>query len=683
MSGITIVPLISMRIFSYLHSRLAKVTTCARHCAAVPCAAPSGLRHLTLETRSDVAADAAAAVLALLPWPVAPRAPDVVRDHGMFPRSCSARPLLGHPAVQALTFLARCGARVQVGRWTTRLSCSLSMNGCAPAAGDRGAVCVREARALPAASAPHDAVGQLRAAVDALRADAPPAAPSGMIRIEVPIRQRVDAIEWLHAQAALPRCFFSARAPLPDTPALPGSNGNGVASDHHRQQPVSVAGVGSAVFFRGTEPFSLADWRAIKRFLSSDCPLIRAYGAIRFDATRDASVEWEDYGSFYFIVPQVEFNEFEESSVLATTIAWDDSLSWTWQNAVNELQSTLQKISPCSVQVNTSSLQTTILSLNHAPTKASWDLAVTKALQRIKGRQREMVKSLSEKKESYQSLVQVVLARCSRYITDSCIDPVELLACLKAEGQNAYQFCIQPPDAPAFVGNSPEQLFHRKYLGISSEALAGTRARGKTRADDFQIGQDLLLRFLSLLKICNCITIDEFRVKPEPCARIALVVIQNVLAMICDEVVVHPSKALRKLPRVQHLSAQLAARIRNEDDEFEILNTLHPSPAVCGLPTEEARQFIRDYEIFDRGMYAGPVGWFGGAESEFAVGIRSALLGKGHSTLVYAGAGIVEGTNPSFEWDELDLKASQFTKLLQYQEQYIRYQEVENMGTVI
>lgn len=92
-------------------------------------------------------------------------------------------------------------------------------------------------------------------------------------------------------------------------------------------------------------------------------------------------------------------------------------------------------------------------------------------------------------------------------------------------------------------------------------------------------------------------------------------------------------------------------------------------------------------EIFDRGMYAGPVGWFGGAECEFAVGIRSALLGKvnrtpiffkleqirnclilqlqnalwfqGHSTLVYAGAGIVEGTNPSFEWDELDLKASQ------------------------
>ncbi|KQJ89950.1 isochorismate synthase 1, chloroplastic isoform X2 [Brachypodium distachyon] len=535
-----------------------------------------------------------------------------------------------------------------VGRWV-RPSCALSMNGCASGTGTGDAVSIRETRALPAASAPQEAVGQLRAAVAALHTD-PPASSSGIIRIEVPIRQRGDAIEWLHAQSSLPRCFFSARAPLPDRPPPFNGNGNGlIKAEQSWQQPVSVAGVGSAVFFRGTDPFSLRDWRAIKRFLSRDCPLIRAYGAIRFDATSDTSVEWEDYGSFYFIVPQVEFSELEESSVLATTIAWDDSLSWTWQNAVNELQSTLQKISPCSVKVNKSSLQTTIINLNHVPTKASWDVAVTKALQMIKRRQRELVK--------------VVLARCSRYITDTCIDPLELLACLKVEGQNAYQFCIQPPDAPAFVGNSPEQLFHRKYLDISSEALAGTRARGKTRADDFQIGQDLLLS----IKEDTEFTIVRDSIKKK-------------LEMICDEVVVHPSKALRKLPRVQHLSAQLAARLRSEDDEFDILNALHPSPAVCGLPTEEARQFIRDYEIFDRGMYAGPVGWFGGAESEFAVGIRSALLGKGHSTLVYAGAGIVEGTNPSFEWDELDLKASQFAKLLQYQEQHICYQEVGNMG---
>ncbi|VFQ62784.1 unnamed protein product [Cuscuta campestris] len=68
--------------------------------------------------------------------------------------------------------------------------------------------------------------------------------------------------------------------------------------------------------------------------------------------------------------------------------------------------------------------------------------------------------------------------------------------------------------------------------------------------------------------------------------------------------------------------------------------------------------------MFDRGMYAGPVGWFGGEESEFAVGIRSALVGKGRGALIYAGTGIVKGSNSSLEWDELELKTSQFTKLM-------------------
>uniref|UniRef100_A0A6N2KWW6 Chorismate-utilising enzyme C-terminal domain-containing protein n=1 Tax=Salix viminalis TaxID=40686 RepID=A0A6N2KWW6_SALVM len=83
---------------------------------------------------------------------------------------------------------------------------------------------------------------------------------------------------------------------------------------------------------------------------------------------------------------------------------------------------------------------------------------------------------------------------------------------------------------------------------------------------------------------------------------------------------------------------------------------------VCGFPTEEARLLITESEVFDRGMYAGPVGWFGGGESEFAVGIRSALVEKGLGALIYAGTGIVKGSNPSLEWDELELKTSQRTQ---------------------
>lgn len=85
-----------------------------------------------------------------------------------------------------------------------------------------------------------------------------------------------------------------------------------------------------------------------------DSPLVRAYGAIRFDARSKISAEWEPFGSFYFVVPQVEFDELEEGSVLAATIAWDESLSWTWQDAINSLEAVMRKV--CDIaSVNRSS----------------------------------------------------------------------------------------------------------------------------------------------------------------------------------------------------------------------------------------------------------------------------------------------------------------------------------------
>uniref|UniRef100_A0A2P2L173 Uncharacterized protein MANES_14G075200 n=2 Tax=Rhizophora mucronata TaxID=61149 RepID=A0A2P2L173_RHIMU len=154
--------------------------------------------------------------------------------------------------------------------------------------------------------------------------------------------------------------------------------------------------------------------------------------------------------------------------------------------------------------------------------------------------------------------------------------------------------------------------------------------------------------------------------------------IRRKLEAVCNGKIMESNKGIRKFPRVQHLYARLSGKLRSEDDEFDILSSIHPTPAVCGFPTEEARLLIAETEVFDRGMYAGPVGWFGGGESEFAVGIRSALLNKGLGALVYAGTGIVEGSNPSLEWDELELKTSQFTKLLKLE--VPSRQKVENLG---
>ncbi|XP_049411440.1 isochorismate synthase, chloroplastic-like [Solanum stenotomum] len=510
-------------------------------------------------------------------------------------------------------------------RYTQR--CSMSMNGCQ---GDPTVpIGTVETRSLPAVSSLSLAMELLNSTIsDMIKSDHPPY-DSGIIRLEVPIEAQFEALEWLQAQnhLFLPRCFFSGRRP----PTVASEVCINETSSHTKL--VSVAGVGSAVFFTHLRPFSLDDWRAIRRFLSKKCPLIRAYGAIRFDATTNIASEWSAFGSFYFMVPQVEFDELEGRSIIAATIAWDNAASWTYQRAIDALGATIWQLSSVPMTVEKKIPHSHIVANTHVPGKASWDHAVKHALQIIS--------------RNDPVLIKVVLARSTRVVTAADIDPLTWLTCLKVEGQNAYQFCLEPPHSPAFIGNTPEQLFHRDRLSISTEALAGTRARGGSELLDLKIEQDLL----SSAKDHN-----EFAIVREW--------IRRRLEAVCSSVVIEPKKAVRKFRRVQHLNAQLRGRLQAEDDEFKILSSMHPTPAVCGYPTEDARTFISETEMFDRGMYAGPVGWFGGEESEFAVGIRSALVEKGLGALIYAGTGIVEGSDSSLEWEELELKTSQFTKLM-------------------
>ncbi|WJX62271.1 isochorismate synthase [Trifolium repens] len=120
---------------------------------------------------------------------------------------------------------------------------------------------------------------------------------------------------------------------------------------------------------------------------------------------------------------------------------------------------------------------------------------------------------------------------------------------------------------------------------ISRDALAATRARGVSLELDHQIELDLLTSLKDDI---------EFTIA------------------VGKKVTIDSTKMVRKLLRIQHLFSQLTGWLRSEEDEFQILSSLHPSLAVCGFPTEEAQLLIAETEMFDRGMYDGPVGWFGG-----------------------------------------------------------------------
>ncbi|CAA3015278.1 isochorismate synthase, chloroplastic-like [Olea europaea subsp. europaea] len=280
---------------------------------------------------------------------------------------------------------------------------------------------------------------------------------------------------------------------------------------------------------------------------------------------------------------QVEFDEFEGSSMIAVTVAWDSALSWTYSKAVSSVAATMWQVSSAVKKLNKDAPEAIVLSQTHIPSKILWDASVRRALDMI------------NRKNSM--LIKVVLARSNRVLTTVDIDPLMWLSCLQTEWDNAYAFCLQPPESPAFIGNTEKRLFYRDRSNISSDALAGTRARGGSDPKDHH----------------KFTVVWEYSRKK--------------LETVCSSIVIEPEKALQKLPRVQHLYARLKS-LCSMMRCFKIFSSLHPTPAVCGFPTKEAWVLIAETEMFDRGLYAGPVRWFGGGENKFAVGMSSALVGK-------------------------------------------------------
>jgi len=132
---------------------------------------------------------------------------------------------------------------------------------------------------------------------------------------------------------------------------------------------------------------------------------------------------------------------------------------------------------------------------------------------------------------------------------------------------------------------------------------------------------------------------------------------------LCAEFSQDAAPSVLKLSRVQHLRTAFSGQLNDGVGDDTILESFHPTPATCGAPYAEAARFIEGNEAFDRGWYAGPVGAVSRDEAEFAVAIRS-MLWLGRKIHVYAGAGIVEGSEPEREWNELEDKIAGVLHLL-------------------
>jgi len=237
------------------------------------------------------------------------------------------------------------------------------------------------------------------------------------------------------------------------------------------------------------------------------------------------------------------------------------------------------------------------------------------------------------------AIKKIVLARAQDMRADAPLHPLRLLDGLRERFPECYSFSVANGRGHSFIGASPERLVRISKGTMETEALAGSIRRGGGASEDAALGAALLGSEKDLREHQHVLAsiirrLEPLGIKPE-----------------------FPAKpALRKLANVQHLHTPVTALMPPEIHLLDVLSRLHPTPAVGGSPREEAVARIRALEGFPRDLYAGAIGWINSrGGGEFLVGIRSALV-EGKTARVYAGAGIVEGSDPEREYAETELK---------------------------
>ncbi|SMO43079.1 isochorismate synthase [Fodinibius sediminis] len=255
----------------------------------------------------------------------------------------------------------------------------------------------------------------------------------------------------------------------------------------------------------------------------------------------------------------------------------------------------------------------------------------------------------AKKQIRQETFDKIVLARRLSVARKNTAPVTKLLDHLRRRYENCSCFLVHPPGGQSFVGATPEQLIAFEDNLLQTEALAGSIERGKTAMEDLTLAKDLSISTKNRNE--HQFVVQDIEQRLRPFARS----------------IRHSSQPqVKKLSNVQHLYTPIQADLKPEATVLSVLEKLHPTPAVGGYPWHKAAPYIRELEDFERGWYAGPVGWVDASGSgEFAVAIRSGLIGE-EQVHFFAGCGIVEDSDPQTEWEETNLKLKPMLSALQY-----------------
>lgn len=234
-------------------------------------------------------------------------------------------------------------------------------------------------------------------------------------------------------------------------------------------------------------------------------------------------------------------------------------------------------------------------------------------------------------------LEKVVLARAVTASTERPVDVPGLVEWLSESHPGCWTYAID-----GLVGASPEMLLRRERGLATSRVLAGTIRRGQSEEADLNLASSLARSSKNLIE-----------------HELAVESVANALAPFCSGMNVPESPYVLELPTVLHLATDVTGVSRDDTDALQIAAALHPSAAVCGTPTALARATIAELEDLDRGRYSGPVGWIDShGDGEWAIALRCGQVDAEDPTRIriFAGCGIVAGSDPREELDETEAK---------------------------
>ncbi len=424
---------------------------------------------------------------------------------------------------------------------------------------------------------------------------------SRVVRLEVPV-EPVDLIAWLYFQKSVAKLYWSAR----DTIFV-------------------IAGIGAAHEVKGSD---LNEPQFAQLVSSLSTSSLCYVGGIQFGPLSNFNTHWQGFDGFRFVLPLIEIKQQGNDFTLACHINASEEVSFECEK--QKICEALNKMKMGSFPTPLEPFESIeVISSSCLPDKEQWKTHVDAILSSISGK----------------ILEKVVLAEQITRVCAAPIEAIKLIAYLKEQVQLAYHFYLQFEQGRAFLGASPERLYSRVQRRMQTEAQAGTRKRGVDTQDDERLAIEL--RGSEKDRLEHGYVLNE---------------VEGILQTLCLDYGIVNHREIVKFSHVQHLRSRLSGILKESVDDACILKKLHPTSAVCGLPSQLAREKIQELEPFDRGYYAGAIGYLSGKSSEFAVGIRSALVHE-NQLIAYAGAGIVKGSQAEEEWQEIQNKMSLFARV--------------------